>query len=78
VRAFAVATASGDGAGSAGCVCAKDEGGGEQDRGEECEPQEDAAEERVEWHGRDHGGSLLWVGEKTDGAIGLGGSGQRF
>jgi len=38
LSAFAVATAGGDGARGAGRVCAKDESGGEQDRGEKCEP----------------------------------------
>lgn len=68
---FAVAAAGGDGASGAGCVCAKDEAGGEQDRGEECEPKKGAAEDGVEWKARNHVSSLRGAEQKTTGAVGL-------
>jgi len=78
MSAFAVATAGGNGAGCAGCVCAKHEGGREKKSGEKNEPQEGAAKARLKREGRDHEGSVRVAPKKTTGAVGLGDSGQRF
>jgi hypothetical protein len=75
---IAVATACGNRARCARCVRAKNQSGCEQQRREEDKPQERAAETSLEREGRDHGGSLREVLRKTDGAVGLGDSGQRF
>jgi len=78
LRAFAVAAAGGNGAGPAGCVRAKNEAGEKDERDEKNEPQERAAEAGLKREERDHGRSVKGFRKKTDGAAGLGGSGQWF
>jgi hypothetical protein len=78
MRTVAVATARGNGAGHARCVCAKDEGGSKKKCGKENEPQERATNTHGEREARDHERSLCEVREKTDGAVELGGSGHQF
>ena len=78
MSALAVAAAGGNRASCAGRVCAEDQGGSKKKRGEKNEPEQCATQASLEREGRDHGGSVLAVREKTDGAEGLGGSGQRF
>ncbi len=72
MRAAAVAAARGNGAGGAGCVRAKNQSGREEQRSEEDEPQERAAEASLEREGRDHEGECERRLEKNHWRSGIG------
>jgi len=78
LSALAVATAGVDAARAACRVCPEDESREKNGGGEEREPEKRAAKERLERDGRVHGGSVLGMKKKTDGAVALGDSGRRF
>ena len=78
MRAVAVAAGGGNRTGRAGRVRAEDESRRKKKRSEKDEPQERAANAGWKREGRDHRRSVNGFRKKTDGAVGLGGSGQRF
>jgi len=72
VRTVAVATAGGNGARAAGCICAKNDCGSENERREKDEPNERASKRGPERERRDHARECARVLNKNHWRSGIG------